>query len=145
MLVFSWINPQQTITGLNSNRNRVLFLLKSECNFSPQHLLFLSVCLSLKSNVDISQITESCQYGGLVGYGKAEYLNSMLGRSKVFRTHAAFHDAAGHMKKHFNIGPGYAYVLGHLPNHFLVGHFMGLLYWLYIKVRYPRIFDEIHV
>lgn len=133
------------MTVLNLNRNRVLCCSQSESNVSPQHLLFLSVCLSFKNTIDILQITENFQYGGLVGFGKAEYLNPILSGSKVFRTHAAFHDAAGYMKAHFDVGPGYAYIFGYLPNHFLFGHIAGLIYWLYIKVLFPNVFENIHV
>lgn len=114
-------------------------------NFRKQHILFLGVCLLLKSDVDPLIVSIKFRHGGMIGYGNSVFINSLLKRSKILRIHAAFHDASGFMRREFAVSSGYSYVIGHLPNAFCVGHVTGILYWLLVKYTYPSLFQCISV
>lgn len=110
-----------------------------------QHLLFLAVCKVLHPSVDIYVISANNPSGGKIGIGDS-YLNVLLSRFKIFRLHAAFHDAFGMMKSQYNIGPGYCYALSNrLPNLCFLGHITGLCYWLKIYLFNRTLFTTISV
>lgn len=116
------------------------FLLESK-----QHELFLSVCLLICRDVDVKASSKLYPYGGFIGYGNSRITNSIFGISKVFRVHAAYHDAFGFMKSTHNKGPGYAYVFAIMPNRCWLGHITGLLYWCYVSFVYKNYFIDIDV
>ena len=95
---------------------------------------FLAVCYCIDKNVNLCDINDMAEFGGLIpGPG-----NSILDKYfKIFRIHALFHDAFGFMKSNFDLGPDYVYALSHKPiftNNMLLGHFTGLAYWLHMKI-----------
>ena len=85
---------------------------------------------------------QSYKFGELNGYGKS-YLDPVFRYSKVFRLHAIIHDAAGAVRAHSGEGPGYCYIIGRGPNSCLLGHVIGLLFCLYIKLCLPSIFNSV--
>ncbi len=118
-----------------------------------QHILFLSVCLSLHPKANVKELSVLNPYGGMIGIGNSTWLNWCLCRFKLFRLHAGFHDAYGFMKAQYNIGPGYCYAL-ELTNRYLIptafarslnycllGHLSGLSYWLRIKIFFPNVYE----
>ncbi|XP_075249798.1 uncharacterized protein LOC142342376 [Convolutriloba macropyga] len=88
---------------------------------------------------------EKSPYGGIIGSGNSK-LDYMLKWSKIFRLHAAIHDAAGQLKTRFNIGPGYPYCWPFCPvNSPLLGHFTGLFYCIMVRVWCWATFDKLKV
>ena len=59
-----------------------------------RHDGFLTVCLSLKSELSIPDICVDVPYGGIIGMGRSP-LENVLNFSKIMRVHAVFHDAYG--------------------------------------------------
>ena len=94
---------------------------------------FLAVCQNIDPSCDLDSINKRALFGGLIGPGKSS-LDNYLRFSKVLRVHAAFHDAYGFMRREYNIGAGYSYILPNLPNHFLVGHVTGIAFWLWSSI-----------
>ena len=82
------------------------------------------------------------KFGGLIGNGNS-CLDSVFCYSKVFRLHAIIHDAAGTVRTHSGKGPGYCYIIGRGPNSCLLGHVTGLLFYLYVKLFLPSIFNSV--
>ena len=106
---------------------------------------FLAVCQVIDSNNDLSIINDECKYGGLIGPGNSK-LHIFLKRFKLFRVHAAFHDAFGFMKNRYNLGPGYVYTLGDrsvFKNNCLLGHFTGLSLWIYLKLTFDEQYSKL--
>ena len=119
-------------------------------HYTRQHLLFLSVCVSLKSDVCVTTVSHTYPHGDMIGVGDSVWINTVLSYSKIFRTHAAFHDAYGFMKTHYDIGPGYCYNIGSFmgwktSNNCLLGHITGLSYWLLVRLFRANIFYSIPV
>ena len=106
---------------------------------------FLAVCQVIDPTQDLAAINVECEYGGLIGPGNS-FLHPLLQKFKLFRVHAAFHDAFGFMKEKYNLGPGYVYTLGEEPsfkNSCLLGHFTGLFLWMYLKLTQSQIYSEL--
>ena len=86
--------------------------------------MFFSQFVRLLTKKGMAVTNAECEYGGLIGPGNS-FLHHLLQKFKLFRVHAAFHDAIG-FKKRYNLGPGYVYTLGEEPlfkNSCLLGHF----------------------
>ena len=98
--------------------------------------MHVSVGLSLR------EMNQKLKFGGHIGYGNS-YLDSLFRYSKVFRLHAILHDAAGAVRSHRGKGPGYSYMIGRGPNSCLLGHVIGLLFCLYVKLFLPSIFKSV--
>ena len=96
---------------------------------------------------ELKTISKLNPYGGLIGMGKARFMNPLLSRFKLFRIHAGYHDAYGAMKRLHNMGPGYCYMLPNwkLPNNCFLGHITGLAHWLIIYLFNRRDFDSVDV
>jgi hypothetical protein len=95
---------------------------------------FLAACKLLDESVYLANVHEDCPYGGTIGIGDSR-LDKLFRHFKIFRLHAIMHDAAGHMRERYNVGPGYCYVLNHFPiNSCLIAHISGLAYCIYLKV-----------
>ncbi len=102
---------------------------------------FLAACQWLDRNVMPQVVTIECPVGGIIGIGDSK-LHDVLKYSKVLRLHAILHDAAGFMKDMYDVGPGYAYVTGKLPNWCMLGHVTGISYCIFLKLfseLYPDI------
>ena len=115
---------------------------------TPQHVLFLSVCKFIKPDICVEEVSQAYTYGGMVGYGNSIWMDATFGRMKIFRLHAAFHDAFGFMKSEFDEGPGYCYCIGgrySVTNNFLLGHISGLLYWVFVLTFHRTCFDSFNV
>ena len=59
---------------------------------------FLAVCQVIDSTKDMAVINAECESGGLIGPGNS-FLHPLLQKFKLFRVHAAFHDAFGFIKE----------------------------------------------
>ena len=106
---------------------------------------FLAVCKVISSDKDLKVINSECEYGGLIGPGNSR-LHPFLQNFKLFRVHAAFHDAFGPMKTEYNLGPGYVYALGEKPifkNCCLLGHVTGLSVWIYLNLTMSENYKEL--
>lgn len=103
---------------------------------------FLAACLSLDETICLPIVSIVCPFGGTIGIDDS-CLDLFFKFSKVLRLHAILHDAAGYMKTNHDIGPGYSYVTGGLPNSCFLGHLTGILYCLYLKLFSP-VYKNIH-
>ena len=104
--------------------------------------LFLSACFCWDSRPSLHEMDQKNKFSELIGYGNS-YLDSVFRYSKVFRLHAKLHDVAGAVRSHSGRGPGYCYVIGRGPNSCLLGHVIGLLFCLYVKLFLPSIFNSV--
>ena len=77
--------------------------------------------------------TKKYKFGGIIGYGDS-YLDFLFRHFKVFRLHGKRHDAAGAVRAHSGKRPGYCYMIGRGPNSRLLGHRIGLIFCLYLKL-----------
>ena len=105
--------------------------------------LFSSACFCWDSGLSLRDMNQNFKFGGLIGYGNS-YLDSVFRYSKVFRLNAILHDAAGAVRSHSGKGPGYCYMIGRGPNSSLFCHVTGLLFYLYVKLFLPSIFNSVH-
>ena len=103
---------------------------------------FLSACFCWDSRLSLREMDQNFKFGGLIGYGNS-YLDSVFRYSKAFRLHAILHDAAGAVRPQIGKGPGYCYIIGRGPNSCLLGHVIGLLFCLYVKLFLPPIFNSV--
>lgn len=114
--------------------------------------LYLATCAALHPGITPENIEElekfnlklleQNPYGGVIGIGNSCF-ELIFSHFKIFRLHAAFHDASGFMKSYFNAGPGYCYTLSFPLNSCFLGHVTGLAYCVYLKYFTPflKIFD----
>ena len=131
MVVFFLISVFRLFTGLK---------MTFEHN-SVRKNLFLSACFCWYSGLSLREMNQKFKFGGLIGYGNS-YLDSIFRYSKVFRLHAILHDAAGAVRSHIGKGPGYCYMTGRGSTSGLLGHVIGLLFCLYVKLFLPSIFNS---
>ena len=113
-------------------------------NNSMRKNYFLAACYLISPSVDINEIDSHSPFGGLIGVGDS-CLDSLLNKFKILRLHAILHDAAGFMKREYNLGPGYLYILNHVPTCFnlcWIGHVTGVLYCIYLALKSPIIFNR---
>ena len=104
--------------------------------------LFLSACFCWDSRLSLREIDQKFKFGRTIGYGDL-YLDSVFRYSKVFRTHAMLHDAAGAVRIQTGSAPGYCYNFRRGPNCCLPGHVTGLLFCLYVKIFLASVFNLI--
>ena len=104
--------------------------------------LFLSACFCRDSRLSLREMDQKFKSGKTIGYGDS-YLDSVFRYSKVFRLHAVLHNAAGAVRLQTGKGPGYCYMIGRGPNCCSFGHVTGLLFFLYVKIFLPSIFNLI--
>ena len=62
---------------------------------------------------------------------------------KVFGLHAILLDAAWAVRAHSGKGPGYCFMIGRGPNSCFLGHVIGQLFCLYVKLFLPSIFNSV--
>ena len=105
--------------------------------------LFLSACFCWNS-FSLREMDQKSKFGGLIVYGNS-YLDSVFRYSKEFRLHAIIHDAAGAVRAHSGKGPGYCYTIARGPNSCLLGHVIGLLSCLNVKIFLPSIFKSVDI
>ena len=106
---------------------------------------FLAVCKVISSDKGLQVINSECENGGLIGLGKSR-LHPFLQNFKLFRVRATFDDAFGFMKTQYNLGLGYAYVLGEKPifkNCCLLGQVPGLSLWIYLNLTMSENYKEL--
>ena len=103
--------------------------------------LFLTACFCWGSEISLGEMDQKFNIGGLIGYGNSS-LDSVFCYSKVFRLHAILHDAAGAVRSHSGKGPGYYYMICRGPISCLLDHVTGLLFYLYVKIFLPSIFNS---
>ena len=103
---------------------------------------FLSACFCSDSSLSLSEMDQKFKFGGLSGYGNS-CLDSVFRYSKVFILHAILHDAAGAVRSHTGKGRGYCYMIGRGPISCLFCHVTGLLFYLYVKLFQPSIFNSV--
>ena len=151
MMKFSRAALQATVEKLQDlqttvqSQQRLLSQHRHMSPWTPQHLLFLSICLLIDPTADVISISGINPSGGMVGYGNAVITNGLARNFKVLRVHAAFHDAYGFMNAYSNVGPGYVYLCHGHPNWFFLGHVTGISLWLFVKVLYPDLFAKIDI
>ena len=104
--------------------------------------LFLSACVCWESRHTLREMDQKYYLGGTIGYGNS-YLELFFRHFKIFRLHAILHDAAGAVRAHSGKGPGYCYMIGRKPNSCLLGHVIGLLFCLYVKIFLPSVFNSV--
>ena len=102
--------------------------------------LFLRACFCWDSRISLREMDQKFKFGGTIGYGDS-YLDSVFRYSNVFRLHAILHDAAGAVRLQTGKGPGYCYMTGRCTNCCLLGHVIGLLICLYVKIFLHSIFN----
>ena len=100
---------------------------------SVRENLFLSACFCWDSRLSLRKMDQKFKFGGLIG-NRNSCLDSVFCYSKVFRLHAILHDAAGAVRPHGGKGPSYCYMIGRGSNSCLIGHVIGLLFCLYVKI-----------
>lgn len=161
----STTTDKTTVTNINKNKivpppppssnNRLYALEKtvyhllddyssSLSNNSMRKNYFLAACYLISPSVDIIEIDSHSPFGGLIGVGDS-CLDSLLNKFKILRLHAILHDAAGFMKREYNLGPGYLYILNHVPTCFnlcWIGHVTGVLYCIFLALKSPIIFNR---
>ena len=160
----STTTDKTTVTNINKNKivppppssnNRLYALEKtvyhllddyssSLPNNSMRKNYFLAACYLISPSVDINEIDSHSPFGGLIGVGDS-CLDSLLNKFKILRLHAILHDAAGFMKREYNLGPGYLYILNHVPTCFnlcWIGHVTGVLYCIFLALKSPIIFNR---
>ena len=116
--------------------------------FSARYNLFLATCIHVDECCNKSQdylqpyeIAPDCPYGGLIGVGNSK-LELWFSRFKIFRLHAAFHDACGYMKSRRQFGPGYTYAFPCDINNCYLGHITGISYCIYIKYFQAKYYKQ---
>ena len=104
--------------------------------------LFRTASFCWGSRFSLREMDQKFPFGGLIGYGNS-YLASISCYSKVFRLHAILHDAAWAVRSHIGKGSGYCYMIGRRPKSCLLGHVIGLLFCLYVKIIIPATFNSV--
>ena len=102
--------------------------------------LFLSACFCWDSRLSLLEMDQDFKSGGTIGYWDS-YLEFLFCHFKKFRPHVILLDAAGAVRAHSGKGTGYCYMIGRGPNSCLLGHVIGLLFCLYVKIILPSIFN----
>jgi hypothetical protein len=118
--------------------------------FGTRHGFFLATCGHISFQYDFYegmskpfvQYSEQCPHGGKIGIGNSA-LDKCLSWSKLFRLHAALHDAFGYMRSSFNVGPGYCYIWNMRCNNCLLGHVTGLAFCLKVKIFHKELYNKI--
>lgn len=117
-----------------------------ENQFQLRHLLFLTVCeIILKDLYNSEKIEAEAPYGSLIGIGNSYLLEPFLKSLKIFRLHAAFHDAFGYCKSGYNKGPGYCYIINLPINSCFLGHITGLLFWIYLSIFNRKLYSSFNI
>ena len=111
-------------------------------NDSNRKNCLLSACAMIDSECNLRAIDKTALYGGMIGIDNSK-LERVFGQFKLFRLHAVIHDACGFMKQHYDIGPGYSYVIRCPTNSCLVGHVTGLFFISYLKFFRKELYDDI--
>ena len=91
--------------------------------------LFLGACFCWDSEVSLREMDQNFSFGGTIAYGDS-YLEFLFRHFKRFRLHAILHDAAGAVRAHSGIRPGYCYMIEKGPYSCLFGHVTVLLFCL---------------
>ena len=104
--------------------------------------LFLSACFCWDSRLSLRELDQKIKFGGTIGYGNS-YLELLFRHFNILRLHAILHDAAGATRAHNGKGPAYCYMIGRGPNSCLLCHVTGLLFYLYVKIFLPSIFNSV--
>ena len=143
---------QLLIVETNSVRNRCS-LLRSLLRLWPglqlsfehnivRKKLFLSASFCWDSRPALREMDQKFKFGGTPSYGDS-HLEFLLRHFKVFRLHAILLDAAGVLWAHSGRGPGFFYMIGRGPNSCSLGHVIGLLVCLCVKLFLPSIFNSV--
>ena len=119
------------------NSNRRNYFLAS-CS-----LFFIST-----DNLNYDILIKLRLYGGLIGIDNSS-LDKYLKNSKILELHAILHDAAGFIRKFYQQGPTYCFMLPWNCNKSLLGHLSGIAFCLFIKMKkknrilsFTRMLDE---
>ena len=108
-------------------------------------LLFYAVCKELlREDFDFERLDTEAPFGSIIGVDNS-YLDIAFRHSKLFRLHAAFHDAFGYCKYDCDRGPGYSYIFKLPINSCLFGHVTGLSYWSFIALFDRKTFHRLDV
>lgn len=123
-----------TLDFIKRTQNIYEYLKEDAVGVSQRNLLFHAICQELlKDDYDKEKVNKDVPYGSIIGIGNS-YLDLIFNKMKIFRLHAAYHDAFGYCKTKYNKGPGYSYIV-HLPiNSCFLGHVTGLPFWLLMSL-----------
>ena len=102
----------------------------------PRDVMQISFCWY--SRLSLREMDQKIKFGGTLSYGDS-HLEFLLRHFKVFSLHAILLDAAGVMRAHSGKWPGYFYMIGWGPNSCSLGHVIGLLVCLCVKLFLPSI------
>ena len=104
---------------------------------------FPSACFCYVSRLSSREMDQKFKFGGTIAYGNS-YLEFLFRLFKISRLHGTLQDAAGAVRAHSGKGPGYFYMIGRGTNSCLLGHVIGLLFCLYVKIFVPSIFNSVN-
>ena len=133
---------------MNTNLYRITQRKQKISTEYPQNTVrknyFLSACQEIDDSVSLDEVDEDCVYGDIIGIEKSKLVYFLI-VSKILRLHAVLHDASGYMKARYETGKGYCYAIPFpdFLNCCFFGHVTGLVYCLYIKTFYPKIYREV--
>ena len=112
-----------------------------EQNSSLQKLL-LSACFCWDCRIFLREMEHKYKFDGTIGYVDS-YLEFLFRLLKVFRLHAIVHDAVGAVTPRIGEGLGYCYMVGRGPISCSLGHVKGQLFFFYLKLFLPSIFNSV--
>ena len=124
-----------------------IFWLYPELKMSFEHSnvcknLFLFSCFCWISRLSLLDMDQKFHFGGTHGYGDS-YLENIFRHSKEYRVHALLQDAAGVVRVHSGKSSGYCCIIGRGANSYLLDHFTGVHFCLYVKLFLHSIFKSV--
>ncbi len=126
---------------------RVYTIMKTIHKYESQRKnLFLATCRVIlgPKKYNREKIMSDVPHGGIIGVNNSK-LDIIFRHFKIFRLHAALHDAFGYCRSNYNEGPGYSYVVKCNFNSCLIGHVTGLIYATYICVFKKNQFNKLPI
>ena len=77
---------------------RVFEIIKQDFSSNTKRKnLYFCTCFVLDPDINLKEMDQKFQFGGLTGYGKS-CMDYFFAKSKIFRLHAILHDSAGSVK-----------------------------------------------
>ena len=103
---------------------------------------FYSACKTISPYIEYITVENQCPHGGKIGMGNSK-MHNFFKKYKTLRLHAILHDASGYMKREWNKGSGYVYVMQCPINNCFLGHVTGILFCFYIKFFQAAFFTSL--
>ena len=142
---FISISTKKTIQtkGLKLIREKVV--LRDDLNYyiSRQEVYFLTACLLFDPDIHVAISMALRPSVGLIGLNNSS-LDSLIKYSKIFKLHAALHDAASFAKDCKDRVPGFVYAFHYFTlRNCLFDYLTELLFTLFVKVFHPQLFCDL--